>query len=242
MEIFTELQHIIDSHKGEGQNKSFDFKTLVSCIRSSNVAEYFNFEEYDKWSRQNDNVDLEGFFFKWKDSAGNFVKAQIKIPFFIRREGIDRNFSPILKFRSRSFEGWMYYQTIPQLISSLNEIFPMLLSMSERYAQEEQEQIRVRERLQASLDNLPKIIQEYSSIDNLQYTCRRIDDHRIELSFRLPKKMRLSFRLRVEDIDNKVPVIASQILKQANEMVSQNTVRFRITGYGNDEKWKEINE
>ena len=61
-----------------------------------------------------------------------------------------------------------------------------------------------------------------------------------EIGQRLPKKMKLSFRLRVEDIDNKVPVIASQILRQANDMVSQNTVRFRITGYGNDEKWIDL--
>lgn len=240
MDIGQRIREILDKHIDEGQNTDFSFEDVVACIRASNVFDFFDFATFDNDVKRSRQAELRSLSFRWRID-GRFTDAHIRIPDFIRRKNIDKHFIPQIFFEGGSFYYWkLYYRTIPQLVSSLSELFPLIESCSLQYVEEEKEVLALRKKRQAIIDGIPDLIRKYMQDESIQYACRQDGEESVSVAFKLPKKTRVTVKLKIDDIEKALPYAVYHIAPFAKELVNSYTRRIRIEGYGNNEEWKTI--
>ena len=105
-EFINELRSMMKKHADIGQNESFDYQTVVECLRFSDVGAFFDFERYDDDISKGHKPTLNSKLFRWKDYYNNaFLDAYVEVDDFIRRSGkIDAHFMPCIHLHVATFQ------------------------------------------------------------------------------------------------------------------------------------------
>lgn len=240
-EFVFKLNSMMRSHEAIGQNESFNYKTVVECLRVSDVSVFLDFELYDRNALKGRIPTLRSKPFRWRDDYNNiFLNAYVEIDEFIRRDkGLDAHFLPFISFVSDTFRGnRIWYRTIPQLVAGLTEIFPAIQEKSLEFIREEDELNENKRRKQEVLESIPNIIKTAMKKDKIMFDVTENDDDTITVSFRMPKRTKLSVKMKVEQVPNDLPYIVNMILP--NVSMFESAHRFSVSGYGNNANWKEV--
>ena len=230
-------------YSGIGYNESFDYQTVVECIRVSDVSSVFDFEHYDKDISRGRRPTLRSKPFRWKDAYNNtFLDAYLEVEDFIRREGkIDNHFVPHINLYSETFRSYnIWYRTIPQLVEGLTDIIELLSRKSQEFIREEEEEEfnEKRKRRQQVLETIPDLIRTSMKKDKIMFDIVDNNDDTVTISFRMPKRTKLSVKMKVEQVPNDLPYIVNMILP--NVSMFESAHRFSVSGYGNNANWKEV--
>lgn len=240
-EFIKELKLMMKKHSDIGQNESFDYPTVVECIRFSDVGAFFDFERYDNDISKGHKPTLNSKPFRWKDNYKNvFLDAYLEVDYFIRRNGnIDAHFVPFIHFHMATFQSLSFwYKTIPQLIAGLADIIELISRKSQEFILEEEEVNAKKRRKLEVLESIPDIIKAVMKKDKIMYDVADNDDDTITVSFRMPKRTKLSVKMKVQQVPNNLHYIVNMILPAVSTYESAH--RFTISGYGNNARWKEV--
>lgn len=240
-EFIKELKLMMKKHSDIGQNESFDYQTVVECLRFSDVSAFFDFERYDDDISKGHEPTLNSKPFRWKDYYNNaFLDAYVELDDFIRRSGnIDAHFVPCIHFHMATFQSLsLWYRTIPQLIAGLVDIIELISKKSQEFIREEEEVNAKKRRKLEVLESIPDIIKTVMKKDKIMYDVADNDDDTITVSFRMPKRTKLSVKMKVQQVPNNLHYIVNMILPAVSTYESAH--RFTISGYGNNARWKEV--
>ena len=239
--FINELNSMMKRYAGIGYNESFDYQTVVECIRVSDVGSVFDFEHYDRDISRGRRPTLRSKPFRWKDAYNNtFLDAYLEVEDFIRREGkIDNHFVPHINLYSETFRSYnIWYRTIPQLVEGLIDIIELLSRKSQEYIREEEEFNEKRRRRQEILETIPDLIKTAMKKEKIMFDIVDNNDDTVTMSFKMPKKTKLSVRMKISQISNDLHYIVSMILPEVSTYESAH--RFTVSGYGNNVTWKEV--
>lgn len=239
-EFINELRSMMKKHADIGQNESFDYQTVVECLRFSDVGAFFDFERYDSDISKGHKPTLNSKPFRWKDYYNNaFLDAYVEVDDFIRRSGkIDAHFMPCIHLHMATFQSLsLWYRTIPQLIAGLVDIIELISKKSQEFIREEEEVNVKKRRKQEVLDSIPDLIKTAMKKDKTMFEVADNDDDTITVSFRMPKRTKLSVKMKVEQVPNDLHYIVNMILPSVSMFESAH--RFTVGGYGNNVIWKE---
>lgn len=239
-EFINELRSMMKKHADIGQNESFDYQTVVECLRFSDVGAFFDFERYDNDISKGHKPTLNSKPFRWKDYYNNaFLDAYVEVDDFIRRSGkIDAHFMPCIHLHMATFQSLsLWYRTIPQLIAGLVDIIELISKKSQEFIREEEEVNAKKRRKQEVLDSIPDLIKTAMKKDKTMFEVTDNDDDTITISFRMPKRTKLSVKMKVEQVPNDLHYIVNMILP--NVSMFESAHRFTVGGYGNNAIWKE---
>lgn len=239
-EFINELRSMMKKHADIGQNESFDYQTVVECLRFSDVGAFFDFERYDNDISKGHKPTLNSKPFRWKDYYNNaFLDAYVEVDDFIRRSGkIDAHFMPCIHLHMATFQSLsLWYRTIPQLIAGLVDIIELISKKSQEFIREEEEVNAKKRRKQEVLDSIPDLIKTAMKKDKTMFEVTDNDDDTITISFRMPKRTKLSVKMKVEQVPNDLHYIVNMILP--NVFMFESAHRFTVGGFGNNAIWKE---
>lgn len=240
-EFINELNSMMKKHAYIGQNETFDYPTVVECIRFSEVGLFFDFEQYDNDISKGLKPTLNSKPFRWKDYYNNaFLDAYVEVDGFIRRSGmIDAHFMPYIHLYTATFQSYrIWYRTIPQLIAGLVDIIELISQKSQEFIREEEEINEKKQRKQEVLESIPDIIKTAMKKDKTLFEVTDNDDDTITVSFKMPKRTKLSVKMKVEQVPNDLHYIVNMILPNVSTFESAH--RFTVSGYGNNANWKEV--
>ena len=243
-QLWHEIDSIVIDSKGEGQNESFDYSTVIECLRESSIGYFFRFSSYDEDVSNKKQATLISELFRWQSDEKYFDDWCLEIVPFIRRK-IDKGFYPQIVFRPKdSIYGSCryFYRTIPHLLSSLERIIPLLISKSKKDIEDEKLLTEQQNKRTEVLESIPEIIRFAMKDEHLDYCISVIDDEVgfVSISFKMPKKTMLSVKLKLDNVQNELGYIVRQILPIVSELESSS--RFTIRGYGNKATWKTVNK
>lgn len=129
----------LDRHRERGHNEKFSYDEVMTVIRSSSVAFFFDFdaleEQIELGKRYFYHAGLTSRQFCWTIRKGNYCHdGEILIQYFGPNHTKRSHY--ILIFGTRIAQ----YYTIPQLIAALEEAIPFIQEQSRLYEQMEIEE------------------------------------------------------------------------------------------------------
>ena len=76
--------------------------------------------------------------------------------------------------------------------------------------------------------------------DKIMFDIVDNNDDTVTISFRMPKRTKLSVKMKVEQVPNDLHYIVNMILP--NVSMFESAHRFSVSGYGNNANWKEVDK
>lgn len=226
-------------------NEHFTFIELIESIRSSEIAHRFDFVRFHREMESRQNGEYRGhpsLFSKPlralkstnRYDSPQLYETSIEIPWFDQHSMSWKEKTPLIRVCNKDYQFYpVNINTIPQLLTTLKEVFPLIDAIQEELNIREEEIQRMKEIQEVAGSIAPMLLEETFRGYSLPY-CYKLGRDFLEVRVKLPYHKMAQFDIRFDKLDESIPEILEEVLRLKDVCKNIGLVRLdRIT----DEKW-----
>ena len=131
-QLYSDILEAFLEYGYQDKFKRISYDDVIDAIRQSELAHYFNFEKYDASKEAGFSPELFSKYIRWAGQTVDYFDGVIRLHDFGQDYTCCRK-PHLITILQKQYE----YANIPQLLTVLNEMMPIILKMSEKYKDQE---------------------------------------------------------------------------------------------------------